>query len=196
MRVKEGFCIVCQSPAVDGFTHALCSAGAKVPTGVFSCFIYDGAVAECIKRAKFGEKEFAVLKKLTVEGARWAKKTGVVYKNLVVVPIPLSNRKLRERGFNQSSIISEVVTKEFSLEIRSDLLARIKDTVSQSKSGKVERQINLAGAFKARSLNSSENRILLVDDVCTTGATILEASKALYEAGAHEVFCFTLSRRP
>ena len=193
VKLKNGFCVVCEGLAVDGVTHANC-ASANVPSKIFSCFEYAGVAAQCIKKSKYAQKEFAALKTLTAVGARWLKKVGWEYKGYVLVPVPVSAQRMRERGFNQSELISLVLAKELELKTNHGLLKRAKETGVQHALSKSERLKNMQGAFACADV-SIAGRFLLIDDICTTGATLIESAKALYGAGANEVACFTLCRK-
>lgn len=189
-------CIACDLPSPNGNTHKICFKE-LLPTNLFCCFEYIGYVEKCIKMSKYGFKEFAVLKELTEEGVKIALSINQAseYENFVVVPIPLNKKRMRSRGFNQSEIIGKTLSKGFGLKMNAKLLKRVKNTVTQIGMSRVERAKNVNGAFVADGFTSGLN-VLLVDDVCTTGATLIEASRALYKAGAFEVRCFVLAKTP
>lgn len=109
------------------------------------------------------------------------------------IPIPLSKKKLRERGFNQSEHIIRVcadLDKDKTLELCLTALERVRDTESQAKMpGKQMREKNVKGAFRVKDKNVVFGRdIVLFDDVVTTGATLREAQSVLLSAGAKSVF--------
>src|SRR3989344_4026345 len=189
-------CIVCDLPSLNGDTHETCFKE-TFPTNLFSCFEYGGYVEKCIKMSKYGFKEFAILKELAGEGVKIFLSVNHIneYKNFVIVPIPLSNERMRSRGFNQSEIIGKILSKRFNLKMNIKLLKRVKNTNTQIGMNREERVKNIKGAFLANN-SVMDLKILLVDDVCTTGATLIEASRALYKAGVLEVKCFTLAKTP
>ena len=189
-------CLVCDELSLSGLTHQTCTATAHVVNSLFCCFLYKDIVRNVIRVSKYNQKEFYALKKLSEHGAVYASKCGKTYSNHLVAPIPLSSQRSRERGFNQSKIIAKAVSKEFGLEYRSDLLIRSKTTIAQAKLSRQERAENLKDAFEVKDLNSIKTRkVLLVDDICTTGSTLMSAAKALLDAGALEVNCSTLSKK-
>lgn len=111
-------------------------------------------------------------------------KSPVTFVNgIVAVPVPLYKTRERMRGFNQAKIICELVSKSNSLIMNNDLV-RIKKTVQQSKLTKEERFNNIQGAFKWNGAKEVPEKILLVDDVFTTGATMQECAKVLKDNGA------------
>ena len=150
-----------------------------------------------MKMSKYGFKEFAVLKELTEEGIKISLSVNQnkEYEDFVVVPIPLNKRRMRSRGFNQSEIIAKILSKKFDLKMNIKLLKRVKNTNTQIGMNREERVKNIKDAFLANN-SVMDLKILLVDDVCTTGATLIEASRALYKAGVLEVKCFTLAKTP
>lgn len=110
-----------------------------------------------------------------------------------VVPVPVGRRGLRERGFNQSALIAKAVSKQRGLPLRIGLLYKCKETPPQVGLSARERLTNLRGAFDTRGRLRGE-RVLLIDDVMTTGATAAECSKTLLGAGAKEVYVATAAR--
>lgn len=118
-------------------------------------------------------------------------------RTFLLVPIPLHQKRLRERGYNQSELLVKSIMKHdtqkiFSMSLTS--LKRIRETKAQAKKERrSERFQNLHGAFQASS-NEVQNRdIILIDDVATTGATLCEARKALLSAGAKSVYAYTVA---
>ena len=113
-----------------------------------------------------------------------------------VVPIPLHERKMREREFNQSEILGEAIAKEFNIELLKDGLSRVRDTASQVDLADKDRWSNIKDCFAVdtRIENRLKGRnLLLVDDILTTGATCSEAASTLKNAGAGVVFVLTLA---
>ncbi len=118
---------------------------------------------------------------------------------LLVIPVPLHARKLRQRGFNQSELIARVSLKLLPagnrLELSAGVLERQRETASQIGLSRHQRRENLRGAFRVLQPESvSEREILLVDDVFTTGTTVSECARVLRKAGAHKVWVATVAR--
>jgi ComF family protein len=113
---------------------------------------------------------------------------------LLVVPVPLHPRRLRERGFNQSLALARHVAKRLKADLDYLSLRRMKYTVPQTGLGKEERQKNVRGAFRLKDNKSVKGRaVLLVDDVATTGSTLNECAGVLRKAGCEKVFCLALA---
>ncbi len=110
-----------------------------------------------------------------------------------VVPVPLSIRGLRSRGFNQSLLLAKTVSDKKKIPLVIDGLLKKADTPPQIGLSAKERAKNLRGAFIA-TRQFSGRRVMLVDDVMTTGATANECSRQLIKAGASEVVVLTLAR--
>ena len=113
-----------------------------------------------------------------------------------IVPVPLHPKRLRARGFNQASIIAEVLSKSLRLPLDEVSLLRV-SAAEKYRAGldAKGRHDTVAGAFEVRYPKLVENEdILLVDDVFTTGATVSACAEALIEAGARRVFVLTLAR--
>ena len=113
----------------------------------------------------------------------------------VVTPIPLHWRRRLTRGFNQPAIIAREISKALALHLDHHLLVRQRHTPEQKIQVRGRRTRNLTGAFRTtRDLNGQ--RILLVDDVITTTATVTEATRSLMAAGAADVVIISLARTP
>ena len=110
-----------------------------------------------------------------------------------IVPVPLSISRLRERGFNQSLLIARVISRKFHIPLLMDNLIKIKETPPQIGLSAKKRLLNLKNAFGVKG-DIKGFKILLVDDVMTTGATVTECSKVLIKAGVKKVTVLTLAR--
>ncbi|MBU2574030.1 MAG: ComF family protein [Elusimicrobia bacterium] len=114
-----------------------------------------------------------------------------------VIPVPLFREKETERGFNQSRLLAEVLGREKKLFVLEDAVERIRNTPSQTRLTKKERHANMEGAFKVtRPELVKGRRVLIIDDVATTLATVSEIAGRLKEAGAAGAAVFTLAREP
>jgi len=113
----------------------------------------------------------------------------------VIVPVPLHIDRLRWRGFNQSLLLSRVIGRTRKIKVDPFLLARTRSTAPQTQLPEKERRENVKGAFTVVSPKRiQKQRVLLVDDVYTSGATVRECANALSYEGARIVDVFTLAR--
>lgn len=181
--------MICATPLVSEYSTA-CKECIKVAPPfsiVLNYGIYSGALAEAIHLMKFSGLR------------RLAQPLGRLLLSLEIpecdgiVPVPLSIKGLRERGFNQTLLISQVLSKELKIPIFMDSLFKKKDTPPQIGLTAKERLKNVKGAFEVRG-GINNLKLLLLDDVMTTGATVRECSKTLIKAGAKEVIVVTLAR--
>jgi ComF family protein len=152
---------------------------------------------DLIHAFKFRKKKtlLPLLSRLMIEGLS-------SYPDLVavdlVLPVPLHRRVERERGFNQSALLGKMVADEKGLPFSTGVIRKIKPTPPQSSLGREERKKAVTGAFAAKNEKRplAGKKVLLIDDVLTTGATANECARVILAAGAKEVFVFTLARTP
>ena len=111
----------------------------------------------------------------------------------VIIPVPLHTARLAERGYNQSALLARSLSQEIGVPIDETALVRAKATQQQALLKAVERRENVKDAFSCRG-GVSGKRVVLVDDVCTTGSTLEACAVALRAAGAAGVWAFTLAR--
>jgi ComF family protein len=117
----------------------------------------------------------------------------------LIVPVPLSQLRLRERGYNQAWELARRVARRHGARADAQLLQRIRDTAHQLELPEAERAANVRGAFLVEPRHTDRVRgreVALVDDVMTTGATAFEAARALLAAGAAQVELWVLARTP
>jgi competence protein ComFC len=114
----------------------------------------------------------------------------------LIVPVPLHAAKRRERGFNQAGRLADQLGRATGIPVRPTLLRRVKPAESQTRLSRAQRAVNVRGAFVASSRRKLEGRprVVLVDDVFTTGATTSACAGALREIGAAEVCVWTVTR--
>ena len=113
----------------------------------------------------------------------------------VVVPVPLDRGRLRERGYNQAELIAKPLARLLRIPFRSYLLVRTRPRPNQLRLTRRERWETVRGAYATHEAAQVDKlRVLLVDDVFTTGATLDACSRALRRAGAARVACLTVAR--
>lgn len=110
-----------------------------------------------------------------------------------LIPVPLAELRLQERGYNQAERVAAEMAKRFALRIDADGVIRIRETDIQQRLNWIERRRNVRHAFAATRSFGGES-VVLVDDVLTTGATLNELARAMYDAGAVRVDAYVLAR--
>lgn len=111
----------------------------------------------------------------------------------LVIPIPLSKTRMKERGYNQVAMIAKPLAMALGIKYAPGELARQKTTRTQVGLTRMERRENVHGAFKAGD-GVKRKTVLMVDDVSTTGSTLSSAAEALYASGAERVYALTVAR--
>ena len=114
----------------------------------------------------------------------------------IIIPIPIHRKRFNNRGYNQSELLAKEICKYLkNTNFRNDILVKIKNNTAQSTLNKAERVLNVKDAYKIKNNNfTKEKRILLIDDIYTTGNTVNECSRVLKEYGAKEIGVLTISK--
>ena len=112
----------------------------------------------------------------------------------LVTPVPLGKERYQQRGYNQAALIAMPLALGLQLPYNPQILLRTKETRSQVDLSLSERQSNLDGAFQANGKAVTDKRILIIDDVSTSGSTLDACAQALMKAGAEAVFGLTVAR--
>lgn len=158
--------------------------------------VYDGIMRDLIHRFKYGDT-VRLARPLALLTAERLLPTVSEFAPDLVLPVPLHARRLRERGFNQSLLLAEKLAKLWQLPLERSLLQRTRWTEPQTALSADERRRNLRNAFAVEDTASILGRkVLLVDDVYTTGSTLNECSLTLKGGGAAAVFAVAVARAP
>ncbi len=187
-------CQTCALPLPAGLSR--CGACLKSPPPLDACLAAVGYTypwSELIARYKFGDMPgwSASLARL-LRSMPWVEPA--LEATDLVLPVPLSRQRLQQRGYNQAL---ELARHLAPAKARPDLLLRIRDTPPQSSLPRAERLRNVKGAFAVDPLRQSEvrgKRVVLVDDVMTSGASLFAAAQALRDAGAAHITGLVLAR--
>lgn len=114
----------------------------------------------------------------------------------LIVPVPLHPSRLRVRGYNQAALLAQQLGQRAGLPVDEGALRRIRATASQMRLDARQRRQNVQGAFHCPDGRVRGQQVLLIDDVCTTGATLEACADALRAGGAKAVWALTLARAP
>jgi ComF family protein len=188
-------CSVCAVPFEGAGADHPCGECLRKPppfAGVVAPFVYGGPVAGAVRGLKYaGRMDLA-------EGLGRAVAACLPDGRIDrVVPVPLHARRLAERGYDQAGLLATVVAREAGARVDHDALVRRRETVPQAGLGRVARRMNVRGAFTARPRKRAGldgERVVLVDDVVTTGSTVRACASALRRAGAREVWVAAVAR--
>jgi ComF family protein len=189
-------CVICGKPFLSGEGHICGACFKKRPPFDIAraAGVYAGSLSRAIIRFKFNGKMSLAgpLGKLMAETLL---KEFDVKEIDSIIPVPLHRRRLRWRGFNQSLLLARQISDQTGLWVDADTLKRIRHTTPQTRLPLKERAENVRGAFNvSRESYVKDRAILLVDDVFTSGSTILECSRALKSAGASRVMALTAAK--
>lgn len=192
--VYEQTCFVCNSPSDFGFTHPFCKKNNSLD-GVQILYTYNKITRSLIHAVKYKNIRHATMDLLKSKPNIYVSFT-FLKKNedSAFIPIPLSQKRLLTRGYNQAEDISNYFRDIFSLPVLSDVLIRIKETKAQStlKSATLRKE-NMKNAFYVTSQSQLPDICILVDDITTSGSTLMEAGKILKENGVKKVYAITLT---
>lgn len=183
-------CPICQRQAVEGKTHPGCFGKYKLDGLVVACR-YKGAVKSAIVKVKY--KWIYDIEQIFVDLLVARLWKFALPKNVVLVPVPLHQSRMRWRGFNQSEILAKRLSKKFKVPF-CEYLIRNKETKTQVGLKREERKKNVKDAFSLKSgVNVQGKDLLLVDDVYTSGATMGECCSVLKHAGAKSVWALAVA---
>ena len=154
---------------------------------------YENIIREKIIDYKFNEKSYMykTFAKIVLNNEK-------IYRFLkkydIMLCVPMHRKKKRQRGYNQAELIAKEIAKKLDIKMQYGNLIKIKDTKKQSSLNKSERKENIKGAFEIKNAELVNNKkIILFDDIYTTGNTVNECSKILKKAGAKEIVILTLA---
>lgn len=157
-------------------------------------YLYRGAAMTAVHAFKYGQK-VTLGDQLGMLLSDFAQEWMGGMENLLIMPVPLHQARLRQRGFNQSLVLARHVAGRLGAELDFLSLRRTRKTLPQTGLGKKERTRNVKGAFALEYPSKAGGRsVLLVDDVSTTGNTLSQCALALKRGKAREVFCLVFAR--
>lgn len=196
-RVRGAFCLKCGKPLLTEEKEYCRDCMRR--KHLFECgrapFVYDKVMRESIARFKYGgRREYAAF--YAEEILRFCAKEMILWKADALIPIPLHPKKRRKRGYNQAELVAKELSKLSGIPMDKGLLLRVKNTRAQKELDDRQRLANLRNAFSVRKGSRSYKRVVLVDDIYTTGSTMDEASRVLKENGVQIIYflCICVGR--
>jgi ComF family protein len=197
-RIKPPFCSKCSEPFAGAITDTFSCANCAHRTLHFEAAVCAyrsrGIVRQIVHEFKYGGQQhlrhpIAGWLAETLEDPRFSGR-----RFDAIVPVPLHPTRKRERGFNQAELLAALLSERAAVPSR-DLLQRIRYTTTQTAFDRAERMENLHGAFRLRKNADVRGlRVLLVDDILTTGSTLSECARVLKAAGALSIHAATAAR--
>ena len=191
--LEPPWCDICGTPDVDGRCDE-CATSPPRYGKLRSIAFYQTTLQQAIHLFKFEKKQIFAQHLVQLIKAHIPTDCPVA-KYDFILPVPIHKKRLRERGFNQATLLAKGIAQVEGVPILTDMLVRHRHTVAQSSLGMEARQQNIIGAFEIRNPHVIHNkRILIIDDVFTTGATVREVVNELWKADPSEVDVLTLAR--
>ena len=157
-------------------------------------FQYSGEIRNMILNYKFREKSY--IYSTFVELIKNNKKICAQIKKYdIIMPVPISRKRLNTRGYNQSALIARKIAKTLNMYYEENILVKIKDNKPQSEMGQEKRKSNVKGVYTIKNKGKIyQKKILLIDDIFTTGNTVNECAKVLIGNFASNVGIFTIAK--
>ena len=191
--IEPPWCEICGIPNIIGKCDACATSDPRYGK-LRTIAYYESALQQAIHLFKF-EKRTSLAKPLTQLTMEHIPDDCNITEYDFILPIPIHKKRLRERGFNQATLLAKGLARTTGIQVVTDALVRHRNTSPQSSLDREARQTNIVGAFKLQKKEVVRNkRILVLDDVFTTGATVREAVKVLWNADPVEVDVLTLAR--
>lgn len=190
-RKPVAACPRCGTPLHAGARCKICEGWPPLwPSMARYAYFYEPPIDGLIRRLKYdGVSRLAPF--LGAELCKLIESSGFQRPDYLV-PVPMHRARLLERGFNQAALLAEMVARETGIKLLPSALLRVRNTRQQARLGGKTRRENLQNAFRATAAVRGK-RILLIDDVLTTGETLIRCAQALREAGAWDVQAATLA---
>lgn len=193
--IEKPFCEICGKPLTEAeVVCKRCKENPPIFSKARAIVRYNEPIRQAIHLLKY-EKKRVMLKHLSVLIKERLPNLLVIGNYDYLLPVPLHKKRLRKRGFNQAELIGKIIEHSFGVQMDSDNLARIKNTLPQSSlKTSEEKHQNVHEAFILQNPEKIKGKkILIVDDILTTGATVSEIARLLLDAEAEEVDVFTIA---
>lgn len=184
-------CPLCENYNFQGKTHPSCYVKNSLD-GHVALWAYKGVIRKAILRLKYNFVSDLASELVCISVEK--QKTHLNWRQFEFVAIPVNRARLNWRGFNQSEILAELFAKRLNGFYQSGALIKTKNTKPQAQLDQKQRARNIKNAFSlSPKYVAKGKRVVLVDDVWTTGSTMREAGKVLKKAGASEVWGLTVA---
>ena len=190
--IPKPCCPVCGEPQTHDGLCSRCRDHRRAFDSIQSAFLFAGGIRKAIHAFKYQRKRDLAQ---PLVSAMMSVLPDSPRENMLICPVPLHPTREKERGYNQAALLAEELASAWDLSLAaSSALQRIRETQSQVGLDFPTRQANVGDAFRSIRDAVAGRSLLLVDDVCTTGATLHACAAALREAGAVHIQAVTLAR--
>lgn len=190
-QLEEPICPICGIPVDSPGKCQDCIDHNRADFLLRSWGIYEGSLRNAIHHLKYNN-DIGVAE--IFAGFMASKIASLSWEYDMIVPVPLTEKRKKERGYNQSALLARWIALETGSSLNTKALKRIRHTISQTRLSAAERRKNVEDAFWADAKIVRQKRVLLIDDIATTGATLEASTSALAKAGAKSIYSFTLAR--
>jgi len=199
LEISENVFCLCETPQRLSFTSKCSKCSLKKLDGLYFALSYRNKIVKKLihqfKYEPFIKDLSENLADLIITHFKALNKCEKNFEGKILIPIPLARKKLKNRGFNQAEEIAKKLSEKLKIPVITDCLIKIKENLPQMELSEKERQENIKGVFEVNCKEKIQGKkILLVDDVYTTGATMEEAARILKKSGAKEVFGVVVAR--
>lgn len=191
VKILNGFvCEVCGLPQEQVGTCKTCLADKPHFRTLRAWTIFEDPIQNALHKLKY-RKDMSMGDAIAYHMLPFVQKLN--WQVDMIIPTPLGKERIKQRGYNQVSMIAKPLALALQVEYAPNELIRKKETRTQVGLTKVERKKNVDGAFQS-SANVKRKNIVVIDDVSTTGATLSSIAKSLYDAGAENVYALAVAR--
>ncbi len=191
--IQPPLCQRCGRPLNDGRLCSQCRRTPPIIDGIRSVAFFEAPLRQAIHHFKYRRRTELAAPLSEMMVAYWPQLRWSID---LLIPVPLHERRQRQRGYNQATLLAHRLGWAIGCPVTEDALIRQRETAPQVSLAASERRRNVAGAFTWQAPPLQGESILLVDDVCTTGATLEACARALRQAGAGSIWALTLARPP
>ena len=195
---KNSLCKKCEIELKKQVENQIINNGEEIQDKYFNelmyIFKYEGQIRKLILDYKFNEKSY-----LYLTFVNFLLKNKKIFENIknydTIIPVPISKKRKKTRGYNQSLLIARKIAELTDLELMNNCLVKTKNIIEQSKLNKEDRIQNIQGVYELKNKQLIENKnILLIDDIYTTGSTVNECSKILKQGNPKKIGILVLAK--
>ena len=160
----------------------------------YSIFKYEGIIRDTLIKYKFQNKAYLykTFSKIILNNKKIC---GILKKYDIIIPVPIHKKRKHQRGYNQTELIAREIANNTNLQLENKVLFKQKNVISQSELSKIDRKENIKNAFMIQNIEKIKNKkVIIFDDIYTTGSTVNECSKILKLVGVKNIGILTIAK--